>query len=173
MLLDKDFINMQRKLKKLSGKGHNVENEDVEVEIQVTPESSVSIMKKIFTLKMMLKRRWLMILLQKLPKRKDVYTRDATNTLPDLRGVWQNHHLMAVYVEKCIGEELVQHGGFYIPDGTSYNGKCHVWEMSATVLKINGKIRANKSTENWERSLLNMSRCDLTHASKIDCCIRT
>ena len=81
-------------------------------------------------------------LIAEITNKKDVYTRDATNTLPDLHAVWQNHHLMAVYVEKCIGEELVQHGGIYIPDRTSCN---KVWEMSATVLKINGKIRAIKA----------------------------
>jgi len=49
---------------------------------------------------------------------------------------------MAVYVEKCIGEQLVEHGGFIVPDGTTRN---KVGEILAIVLKVNGKMRALKT----------------------------
>ena len=142
LVLDKDYINMQRKLKKSSGKGHDIENEEVEAEIQVTPESNSVNPEENLDLENDAKKKMLNYLIAEITKKKDVYTRDAMNILPDLHTVWRNHHLMAVYVEKCIGEELVQHSGFCIPDGTSHN---KVGEMSALVLKLNGKIRAMKA----------------------------
>jgi len=45
-------------------------------------------------------------------------------------------------IEKCIGEQLVEHGGFIVPDGTTRN---KVGEISAIVLKVNGKMRALKT----------------------------
>ena len=75
LVLDKDYINMQRKLKKSSGKGYDIKNEEVEAEIQVTPESNSVNPEENLDLENVLKRRWLIILLQKLPKRK-MYIRE-------------------------------------------------------------------------------------------------
>ena len=161
LVIDKDYISMQRKLKKLSGKGHDIENEELEAEIQVTPESNSVNPEENLDLENDAKKKMLNYLIAEITKKKDVYTRDVMTILPDLRTVQQNHHLMAVYVENCIGEELVQHSGFGIPDGTSHN---KVGEMSALVLKVNVKIRAMKAQR--------IRKGDRTHASKIDCCIR-
>ena len=79
---------------------------------------------------------------REIQKLKDVYETNRMNVLPDCRTIRRNHHLMAVYVERRLGEELVQHGGFCIPDGTTRN---KVGEISAMIVKINGKMRAVKA----------------------------
>ena len=87
LVLDKDYINMQRKLKKLSRKGHDIKNEEVKAEIQVIPESNSVNPEENLDLENDAKKKMLNYLIAEITKKKNVYTRDAMNILPDLRTV--------------------------------------------------------------------------------------
>ena len=140
LALDKDYINMKAKLKKLSGESNvDVDEEpEVDAEVQIACETS----EDMETVAQDSKLQLINFLKGEIMKKKNMYKENNLNIFPDLRTVRRNHHLMAVYVEKQIGEELVKHGGFIIPDGTSRN---KVGEISAVVMKVDGKMRAFKS----------------------------
>ena len=132
--MDKDYTNMRRKIKKLEGKS-SIPNESSETSDNDHEEddhandknedSSVNLMR----------------LKTELQKKKDYYEENRANVLPDRRTIRRNHHLMAVYVEKKIGDELVEHGGFCIPDGTTRN---KIGEFAGMIVIVNEKMRALK-----------------------------
>ena len=85
---------------------------------------------------------------------------DFENTLPDVACVRQNHHLISVYCEGKIAEELTRKKGFIMPDGTSRQG---VGEIAASLVKTGDKFRALKSvqitkgtTNNWANAIIYM-----------------
>ena len=145
--LDKHYINMSRMLKKLSAKehsditdnaieedddivvdddDHNDDDRECDEDENNNPDECSKIIEH---------------LKSEIKKMKDTCKENHMNVLPDCRTIRRNHHLLAVYVEKRIGDELVQHGGFCMPDGTTRN---KVGEISAMILKVNGKMRAMK-----------------------------
>ena len=140
LALDKDYNNTRSKLKKLSSGFLNISQDpildidkpewDDGLDIVAGNSEDNGSKEKIKYLK------------DKIKSKQIHYKENVSHVLPDLRTVRRNHHLMAVYVEKCIAEDLLEHGGFCIPDGTTRN---KVGEMSALVLKVNGKIRALKA----------------------------
>ena len=82
------------------------------------------------------------------------------NTLPDVACVRQNHHLLSVYCEGKIAEELTTKKGFIMPDGTSRQG---VGDIAASLVKTGDKFRALKSvqitkgtTNNWANAIIYM-----------------
>ena len=145
LVLDKDYVNMQSKLKKLSVNiFQKEENNDTEVAAEVSELQEDVTEDAIVDVEGSDDARSKMVayLTEEITKKKAVYEQNSMSVLPDLRTVQHNHHLLAVYVEKRIGEELAQHGGFCIPDGTTRN---KVGEISAVVVKVNGKMRAMKA----------------------------
>ena len=160
--LDKDYINMHGKLKKLSGSNllNEVENDtEVAVEVSLITENNASegVVDEDTDAK---KSKMVEFLTREIRKKKAVYADNAMSILPGLRTIRRNHHLLAVYVEKRIGEQLVEHGGFCIPDGTTRN---KVGEISALIIKVNGKMRAMKAQRigkgdraTWAEVLLHM-----------------
>ena len=85
---------------------------------------------------------------------------DFKNTLPDVACVRQNHHLLSVYCEGKIAEEMTAQKGFIMPDGTSRQG---VGDIAACLVKTGDKFRALKSvqitkgtTNNWANAIIHM-----------------
>ena len=79
--------------------------------------------------------------------------------LPDPRSIRRAHHQAASYLEGEIGSKMVQDGKtFLMPDGTS---RAKVGKMGATLVKIEGKMRAlklqcmgNEQRENWADTII-------------------
>ena len=79
--------------------------------------------------------------------------------LPDPRSIRRAHHHAASYLEGEIGSKMVQDGKtFLMPDGTS---RAKVGKMGATLVKIEGKMRAlklqcmgNEQRENWADTII-------------------
>lgn len=46
----------------------------------------------------------------KIKKKKEKYNTSQTNVVPDSHKIPRNHHLLAVYIEKKVEEELLEHG---------------------------------------------------------------
>ena len=63
------------------------------------------------------------------------------NVVPDRCIIQRNCNLLAVYMEKSVGEGLVKHGQSYIPDRTTRN---KVEETSAIIFKVKGEMFAMK-----------------------------
>ena len=97
---------------------------------------------------------------------------NSMNTLPDPHTARRNHHLMSVFVEGRIAEEMLQNeGSFIIPDGTTRN---KVGEIAAMLIKVGNKMRAVKAQQigkgdrvTWADTIIHMlSR--LASASRTD-----
>ena len=127
LVLDKDYVNMQSKLKKLPVNiFQKEENNDTEVAAEVSELQEDVTEDAIVDVEGSDDARSKMVayLTEEITKKKAVYEQNSMSVLP----VRHNHHLLAVFVEKHIGEELAQHGGFCIPDGKTRN---KVGEISA------------------------------------------
>ena len=97
---------------------------------------------------------------------------NSMNTLPDPHTARRNHHLMSVFVEGKIAEEMLQNeGSFIIPDGTTRN---KVPDIAAMLIKVGNKMRAVKAQQigksdrvTWTDTVIHMlSR--LASASRTD-----
>ena len=99
--LDKDYQNMQRKLKRLIVK-------DLETSSREETVDDVDTQRDCDPVK-------IEFLQKEIQKKKDSYETNRMNR----RTIRRNHHLLAVSVEGNIAKELIEHGGFVIPDGTT------------------------------------------------------
>ena len=82
------------------------------------------------------------------------------NTLPDPNCVRHNHHLLSIYCEGKVADEILLNKAFILPDGTSRQG---VGEIAAAVVKVGTHVRALKALqlkkgdrENWAKAIYHM-----------------
>ena len=135
--MDKDYVNLMEKLKKLETKKKESEtlssildqpaqNETFEPLDELTLMSESGVETEIKNLKSVVEEK---INIRQLEKEY---------TLPSRTCVRQNHNLMAVHCEGKVAEEILQNKGFLIPDGTKRQG---LGEIVASVVKVGDKIR--------------------------------
>ena len=163
--LDKDYMNVYAKVKKLQSKQvdcletimEEASNEDETTFGQIDEEhrdvnekssNSDELYQKIEKLKEITNEK------VKIRQLEKIYT------LPEPKCVRQNHHLLAVHCETQVAEEILQKKCFIMPDGTSRQG---VGDIAASVVKVGDKIRALRSTQiasgtrdNWASTLFYM-----------------
>ena len=138
--MDKDYVNLMEKLKKLEAKkkesetlsSKSAQTETLEPLDQLDLMSESEVDAEIKNLKSIVEEKI------------NIRQVEKEYTLPSRKCVRQNHNLMAVHCEGKVAEEILQNKGFLIPDGTKRQG---LGEIAASVVKVGDKIRSLKASQ--------------------------